>query len=227
MQVIINDKKYDTSTAILLISHNLDDISILNLYQNSRKAFFSHICTYENNEIIEEKIIPFTKEDAMTMLIKNNAIDKYEALFGEIPEAEGEDYNPDEKQLILEKKTIEKENQKFIPGIFLVFACLKNDFEKAAMLVFKGANVNALNSICIKKAILNENIPLINLLLENQSIVSEYNYVQAILLGNLEILKLLLSKKQEEISFENLIKISKKYKKTDVYNHLINLTKES
>lgn len=99
MKTIIDGFKYDTETAVMVMSYMLNEYEKGELYRNRKYKFFClHMLQREKKLEYEYKIIPLTKQQAMDLLIDYEQIDEYEKLFGEIPEAEGEDFIPEPEE---------------------------------------------------------------------------------------------------------------------------------
>lgn len=248
MQAIFNDKKYDTATSELILSTLMPDKTKFNLYCNKKRAFFIHLVETDKNsgEIIDEHIQPYSKADAMDCLAKNNAVEQYEKLFGEIPEAEGEDYisplsatieikTDDIPSLAKEKKSHDKpveqvqENvvtartetskKSLIQSFLLVIACVNNDFSKAEKCLEKNADANLFKGSSLKKAIANENIPLVSLLIESGAKLTEYHLIQAVLVGNTNLFKLVLNS-SKNMDKGKLLKMAEQYKRMYIAEYL-------
>lgn len=248
MQAIFNGRKYDTATSELLLSTLMPDKTEFNLYCNKKCAFFIHLVESDkkSGEILDEHIQPYTKSDAMDCLAKNNSIEQYEKLFGEIPEAEGEDYMlsvsatieintddtpPKTKEEKCQEKSVEPVQEKaikkrtetsrksLIQSFLLVIACMNNDFSKAEECLDKNADANLFKGSSLKKAIANENIPLVSLLIESGAKLTEYHLMQAVLVGNTNLFKLVMN------NFENpdkdkLLKMAEQYKRIYIIDYL-------
>lgn len=248
MQAIYEGRKYDTATSELLLSKPMPDNTVFNLYCNKKRAFFIHMVETEkkSGEVSEEFIKPYTKDEAMDCLAKNNAVSQYEKLFGEIPEAEGEDYisqtsvtieiktdvkppqskeekfslssvEPVQENVI--KTRTETSKKSLIQSFLLVIACVNNDFSKAEEYLEKNADANLFKASGLKKAIANENLPLVSLLIESGARLIQYHLMQAVLVGNTNLFKLVMDN-FENPDKEKLLNLAKQYKRIYIVDYL-------
>ncbi|WP_124099916.1 hypothetical protein [Ruminococcus sp. Marseille-P6503] len=237
MKTIIDGFKYDTETAVLVMSYLLNKYEKGELYRNRKYKFFSLNMLQKENDSEKElkydyKIIPLTKQQAMELLINYEKIDEYEKLFGEIPEAEGEDFIPESEEdnvLTAENEYITAEipepaeidkADKAVPAIEkrtrplhrvqkkLLAACEDNDIKTGQACITCGAVPGAAH---IRKAILYASKDILRLILADfpDLKISKKEIRLAVLKGDTEIFKLIIEKRPDLAQYA--LKISKKY----------------
>lgn len=246
---IINGYKYDTDKAIKISKFNLNgEKLIVTLYVIKLNKFFVHQIDVSNNGEVTEYIKPFTKNDAIEMISKDaEGIRKFEELFGEFPEAPGEDIQTndvtvsDEKSdtVIIDEKPheevqenitseengnqdkVKSEKQKTIPlfkQIKLYKACEKGDYETAEHLISSGA---VANQKAFHKALQSQEGKLIDLLLKTYSPVLK-DYLYSVLLGNLAIFQRVfpMDNKVKMEDVETIQMYAGKYGKNDIMQYI-------
>lgn len=209
---LINGKKYDTDTAILICTHSLDSgKTVFNLYVNKYGKFFAHIIQVDGNGEAAETLKPQSREQAIEIISRDEAgIRKFESIFGEFPE-EGKD----EHEAILDnaEKTVnnEKSNQssasqemghdvpkkKHISHAAagsairhkLRKACKKGDCEAVKAAMSSGAVPEQKD---MNFALRSRSIPIISEIISSGYEPTEKDICYAILLDNTEILKLIM-----------------------------------
>lgn len=242
MKAIIDGFKYDTDTATHVFSYILNEFEKGEMYRNRKYKFFMlHMLQRESKKLeYEYKIIPITKAQAMDLLITYDKVEEYENLFGEIPEAEGEDYqdvinkNSSEKaepnktdEVICqpEKSLPDNTDQKFskIRSLQkkLSRACLQNDAAIIEACISCGAVVEVDH---IHKAIVNQDISTVELLLNNFSGKLRNKDIQiAIIKGDMKIFQLVINTRLDYK--KTALKIARKYLRTDIVEYLRSFSK--
>jgi len=195
----------------------------------------------EKKKIINYTIVPMAKKEVQNFLISEEQYQKYEEIFGEIQEAEGEDYQSEQEkyeielaakisELIDESNDFENllinkasentpkiyrnsEPKSIMASLQLIWHCGISDYLKAKKDIQDGADCTFNKSLCLIKAIVNQNLMLIKLLIDNGAnpIDSNYKAIKiAFCSGNTEIIKLLCENNlTEEIIMYGIEKCSK------------------
>lgn len=236
MKAIIDGFKYDTETATHVFSYMLNEFEKGEMYRNRKYKFFMlHMLQQDSEQLkYEYKIIPITKAQAMDMLITYNKVEEYEKLFGEIPEAEGEDYQeaitnkePETSETSEIKEVIQSEEIKpdtsdhKVKKIWslqkkLSKACRQNDTAAIQACIACGAVVEADH---IHKAIVNQDISTVELLLNNFSGKLRNKDIQiAIIKGDMKIFQLVINTRLDYK--KTALKIARKYLRTDIVQYL-------
>lgn len=208
MQSKATTKTYNTKTAKFILTQSLDEKEKLNLYRAKDDSFFIvHQQIIAGGELIS-KTLPLTNKDAIKCLSKNNALDEYEQAYGTIiPESvEKQEEPPKPKHITVLAKRSHYNSLK------LAFACLTEDESLAEKCIENGGNLNCFNGLPLKKAIFTDNTKLIELLLSYGCEITDYNYKQAILKGDKQLFKLIISN-DEKADMNQICLFINKYNK--------------
>lgn len=219
MKAIIDGFKYDTETAAMVFSYMLNEYEKGEMYRNYKYKFFClHMLQREKEKLeYDYKIIPISKAQAMEMLVENDKIDEYEKLFGEIPEAEGEDYIPPEEDDVVENndyteaeipepeetaEVLEEEGHERKPQKIrrvqnkLMKACRSGDVETVKACLVCSGQVEQKH---IREAIFGGNTDILRLLLDGADNlnIDKKEIRLAVLKGEPEVFKLVFSKRPD------------------------------
>ena len=208
MQSNSTTKTYNTKTAKFILTQTLDQKEKLDLYRDKDGSFFIiHNQIVLGGELIS-KTLPLTNVDAKKCLLKNNALEEYEQTYGKIiPEK----VKKQEKPLSPKHLTVTAKRSPF-NSLKLAFACLSEDENLAKKCIEKGGNINCFNGLPLKKAIYTDNRKIIELLLNYGCEITEYNYKQAILKGDKELFKMIISN-DEKADMNEICLLINKYNK--------------
>lgn len=198
MICIIDGFKYDTTQSDLITQVQLNKTDVCYLYRNRKLKYYCIITELINIESMElkERCVPITKDDAKSFLADHNKVKEYEESFGEVPEAEGEDYIEEHSERLPSEKAekrIEPQRKRrpnFINTIRLSRAVKKNDFDAALSAISGGAKVKAKH---LSGAVLRQNTDIVKLLLDAGTKPSLSDFDNAILLDDMPLFQTLLS----------------------------------
>ena len=182
-------KTYNTKTAKFILTQTLDQKEKLDLYRAKDGSFFIiHNQIVQGGELIS-KTLPLTNNDAIKCLSKSNALEDFEQIYGKIET----DTTEKQEEPQTHKHLISTAKKNPFNSLKLAFACLSEDKNLAKKCIEKGGNINCFNGLPLKKAIYTDNKKIIELLLNYGCEITEYNYKQAILKGDKELFKMIIS----------------------------------
>ncbi len=222
MKAIIDGYKYDTDIATLICQVSSDKTNLESLYRNRKMKYFVVLVERVNPVTGEytERIIPITKVQAMQFLTKHKKVTEYEQQFGELPEAEGEDYIPDGAEFITDADLEESQNEpvkkparhRSSPKQTLKLnkAVSKNDVDGAVEAIMNGAAVRQKH---LRVAVVNQNLDLVELLCDAGVRATFDDISTAILLEDMKMFKTLLPDDLKRSEYASLKKYATKYNK--------------
>ncbi len=198
MICIIDGFKYDTTQSELITQVQLNKTDVCYLYRNRKLKYFCVITELVSIESMElkERCVPITKDDAKSFLADHNKVKEYEESFGEVPEAEGEDYIEAGSERISSEspenapKPQLKRRYSLINTIRLSRAVKKNDSDAALSAISGGAKVKGKH---LSGAVLRQNTDIVRLLLDAGAKPLLADYDNAILLDDMPLFQTLLS----------------------------------
>lgn len=228
MKAIIEGFKYDTETSTLVTSYRLNERDKGELYRNRKYKFFALHSLFDGSQediSFKYKIIPLTKDAAMQLLIDTGSIEQYEELFGEIPEAEGEDYIPEAESETLsinesagnKPDTSSHEEINAVTHTTLrlqrklTAAVKSNDLKLVKACLVCGAEVRNKH---IRFAIVHQEPAMLTALLEQNPPIRNKELDTAVLIGSIELVHILISNSPDLSS--RALKTARKYVKSEV-----------
>lgn len=222
MKAIIDGYKYDTDISTLICQVSSEKTNLESLYCNRKMKYFVVLVERVSPVTGEytERIIPITKVQAMQFLTKHKKVTEYEQQFGELPEAEGEDYIPDGAELITDA---DLDGDNTVPvnkpakrrsspkqTLKLSRAVSKNDVDSAVEAIMNGAAVRQKH---LRVAVVNQNLDLVELLCDAGVRATFDDISTAILLEDMKVFKAILPDELKRSEYAAIRKYAAKYNK--------------
>lgn len=225
MVKIVDGFKYDTESADLICKVSLNKTDVCSLYRGRKLKYYLHILEIKNaSGEYEEKILPISKDDAMEFLGNHQKVHEYETLFGELPEAEGEDYVPNNAEILSDEKLSELTsttvkqvcNNSIVPksslrqNLKLRKAVKNNDTAEAEQAIIKGAK---LKNKYLSQAIMAGNLELVTLLTDFGIVASYTDLTNCILIEDTQMFKTILPSNLKRHEYVAIKRFAEKYNK--------------